>query len=249
MSGLPNPRSITSMPARRASIFRPSMIVKTYGGRPGDAAELHAARRYPGRRGWHRRAGVGDHLRRDHRRSTSSSRSPAAAATSTSTTTSRTCSASTGGCSRPPTYPADYGFIPDTLSEDGDPLDALVLLEEPTFPGCWITARPVGVFWMEDDDGPDAKILCVPAGDPRWEQVDDIADLPATWSTRSSTSSRSTRCSSPRSTRASGAGRAPRPPRRDRGLPPALHRRLTRRPAIPAAPSSTRRAPRTASAA
>ena len=77
------------------------------------------------------------------------------------------------------TYPADYGFIPDTLSEDSDPLDALVLLDDPTFPGCWITARPVGVFWMEDDAGPDAKILCVPAGDPRWEQVEDMADLPA----------------------------------------------------------------------
>jgi inorganic pyrophosphatase len=76
-------------------------------------------------------------------------------------------------------YPADYGFIPDTLSEDGDPLDALVLLEDATFPGCWITARPVGVFWMEDDAGPDAKILCVPAGDPRWSQVADMADLPA----------------------------------------------------------------------
>jgi inorganic pyrophosphatase len=76
-------------------------------------------------------------------------------------------------------YPADYGFIPDTLSEDGDPLDALVLLDDATFPGCWITARPVGVFWMEDDAGPDAKILCVPAGDPRWEQVEDMADLPA----------------------------------------------------------------------
>ena len=76
------------------------------------------------------------------------------------------------------TYPADYGFIPDTLSEDGDPLDALVMLEDATFPGCWITARPVGVFWMEDDAGPDAKILCVPAGDPRWEQVGDMSDLP-----------------------------------------------------------------------
>jgi inorganic pyrophosphatase len=76
-------------------------------------------------------------------------------------------------------YPADYGFIPDTLSEDGDPLDALVLLDDPTFPGCWVSARPVGVFWMEDDKGPDAKVLCVPAGDPRWEQVSDIADLPA----------------------------------------------------------------------
>ena len=77
------------------------------------------------------------------------------------------------------TYPADYGFIPDTLSEDGDPLDVLVLLEDATFPGCHVTARAVGVFWMEDDAGPDAKILCVPAGDPRWEQVGDIADLPA----------------------------------------------------------------------
>lgn len=76
------------------------------------------------------------------------------------------------------TYPADYGFIPETLAEDGDPLDALVLLEDPTFPGCWVSARPVGVFWMEDDKGPDAKVLCVPAGDPRWGRVTDIADLP-----------------------------------------------------------------------
>jgi inorganic pyrophosphatase len=76
-------------------------------------------------------------------------------------------------------YPADYGFIPDTLSEDGDPLDALVLLEDPTFPGCWVSARPVGVIWMEDDKGPDAKILCVPAGDPRWDHVTQIDDVPA----------------------------------------------------------------------
>jgi inorganic pyrophosphatase len=76
------------------------------------------------------------------------------------------------------TYPADYGYIPETLSEDGDALDALVLLDDPTFPGCWVTARPVGVFWMEDDKGPDAKVLCVPAGDPRWDQVSDITDLP-----------------------------------------------------------------------
>jgi len=75
-------------------------------------------------------------------------------------------------------YPADYGFIPDTLSEDTDPLDALVLLDDPTFPGCWVTARPVGVFWMTDDAGPDAKILCVPAGDPRWERVTDLHELP-----------------------------------------------------------------------
>jgi len=76
------------------------------------------------------------------------------------------------------TYPADYGFIPDTLSEDGDPLDALVLLDDATFPGCWIRSRVVGVFWMEDDAGPDAKVLCVPAGDPRWEGVEDMDDLP-----------------------------------------------------------------------
>jgi inorganic pyrophosphatase len=74
-------------------------------------------------------------------------------------------------------YPADYGFVPHTLGEDGDPLDAMVVLEEPTFPGCWITARPVGVLWMQDEAGPDAKILCVPAGDPRWESIQDIADF------------------------------------------------------------------------
>jgi inorganic pyrophosphatase len=75
-------------------------------------------------------------------------------------------------------YPADYGFIPDTLSEDTDPLDALVLLDDPTFPGCWVSARPVGVFWMTDDAGPDAKILCVPAGDARWAHVEDLGGLP-----------------------------------------------------------------------
>jgi inorganic pyrophosphatase len=76
-------------------------------------------------------------------------------------------------------YPADYGFFPDTLGEDGDPLDGLVILEDPTFPGCWVKARPVGVFWMEDDKGPDAKIICLPAGDPRWEGVDEIEELPS----------------------------------------------------------------------
>jgi inorganic pyrophosphatase len=75
------------------------------------------------------------------------------------------------------TYPADYGFVPETLAEDGDPLDALVLLEEPTFPGCHIRSRPIGVFWMRDEKGPDAKLLCVPATDPRWEKVNDLEDL------------------------------------------------------------------------
>jgi inorganic pyrophosphatase len=76
-------------------------------------------------------------------------------------------------------YPADYGFVPDTLAEDGDPLDALVLTEDPTFPGCWVTARPVGLLWMTDEKGPDAKVICVPDGDPRWEQAHDIGDLPS----------------------------------------------------------------------
>jgi adenylate kinase len=76
-------------------------------------------------------------------------------------------------------YPADYGFIPETLAEDGDPLDALVLLEEPVFPGCWVSARPIGIFWMEDENGPDAKIICVPLGDPRFDTVRDLHDMPA----------------------------------------------------------------------
>ncbi len=76
-------------------------------------------------------------------------------------------------------YPADYGFVPETLAEDGDPLDALVLLEEPVFPGCWVSARPIGIFWMEDEKGPDAKIICVPLGDPRYDQVRDLGDMPS----------------------------------------------------------------------
>jgi inorganic pyrophosphatase len=75
-------------------------------------------------------------------------------------------------------YPSDYGFIPETLGGDGDPLDALVVLDDPTFPGVWVRARPVGVFWMEDEKGPDAKIICVPASDPAWDAVDDIQDMP-----------------------------------------------------------------------
>ena len=74
-------------------------------------------------------------------------------------------------------YPADYGFIEGTLSEDGDPLDCLVLLDEPTFPGCLITVRPIGLFWMRDEKGPDAKVLAVPAGDPR-QHLADISELP-----------------------------------------------------------------------
>jgi len=75
-------------------------------------------------------------------------------------------------------YPADYGFFPGTLAEDGDPLDALVLLDEPTFPGCHVRVRAVAVFWMSDEKGPDAKVLCVPASDPRWDRVTDMGDVP-----------------------------------------------------------------------
>ncbi len=75
------------------------------------------------------------------------------------------------------TYPADYGFVPDTLAEDGDPLDVLVVVEEPTFPGCHLWARPVGLFLMADEHGPDAKVIAVPARDPRLAQVRDVSDL------------------------------------------------------------------------
>jgi len=74
-------------------------------------------------------------------------------------------------------YPADYGFFPHTLAEDGDPLDALVLLAEPTFPGCHVMVRAIAVFWMSDEKGADAKVLCVPAHDPRWESVKNVADI------------------------------------------------------------------------
>jgi inorganic pyrophosphatase len=74
-------------------------------------------------------------------------------------------------------YPADYGFVPDTLAEDDDPLDVLVLLEDPTFPGCWINVRPVGVLWMQDEKGPDAKIICVEPHEPRFRDATDITDL------------------------------------------------------------------------
>src|SRR5271167_4067397 len=79
----------------------------------------------------------------------------------------------------PMAYPTDYGFIEDSLGEDGDPLDALVLLPEPLFPGVLVEARPVGMFNMVDEAGGDAKVLCVPAGDKRWDHIQDIGDVPA----------------------------------------------------------------------
>src|SRR3989304_2445765 len=75
-------------------------------------------------------------------------------------------------------YPSDYGYIPDTLAEDGDPLDALVLLGEPTFPGCLIEAKPIGLFKMWDEKGGDYKILCVPLNDPQWNWANDISEVP-----------------------------------------------------------------------
>jgi inorganic pyrophosphatase len=75
-------------------------------------------------------------------------------------------------------YPLDYGKIPDTLAEDGDPLDVLVWLDEPTFPGCLVTVRPVAVFWMTDERGPDAKLLAVAAHDVRKSGIRDLADVP-----------------------------------------------------------------------
>ncbi len=75
-------------------------------------------------------------------------------------------------------YPADYGFIENTLGLDGDPLDALVLLQEPTFPGCLIKCRAIGMFRMTDEAGGDDKVLCVPATDPRQEHLRDIHHVP-----------------------------------------------------------------------
>ena len=74
-------------------------------------------------------------------------------------------------------YPADYGFIDDSLGEDGDPLDALVLVQEPTFPGCLIRCRALGMFRMWDEKGGDDKVLCVPTADLRMEHLRDIAQL------------------------------------------------------------------------
>lgn len=75
-------------------------------------------------------------------------------------------------------YPADYGFIEHSLGEDGDPLDAMVLLPQSVFPGVLVGARPVGMFEMVDEAGGDAKVLCVPAGDQRWDHIQDIDDVP-----------------------------------------------------------------------
>lgn len=74
-------------------------------------------------------------------------------------------------------YPQDYGYVDDTLGLDGDPLDALVIVVEPTFPGCIIESRAIGMYRMRDEAGGDDKVLCVPAGDPRMEKYQDISDV------------------------------------------------------------------------
>ena len=76
-------------------------------------------------------------------------------------------------------YPADYGFIEGTLGDDGDPLDALVLVGDPTFPGCRIRARPVGVLFMRDEKGEDERVICVPLRDPSFMRFHGVRDIPA----------------------------------------------------------------------
>ncbi|MBU2903374.1 MULTISPECIES: inorganic diphosphatase [Arenibacter] len=74
-------------------------------------------------------------------------------------------------------YPADYGFVPETLALDGDPLDVLVLVTEATFPGCVMEVKPIGVFHMTDEKGPDEKVICVPVSDPVWNKINDLNEL------------------------------------------------------------------------
>jgi inorganic pyrophosphatase len=78
-------------------------------------------------------------------------------------------------------YPTDYGFITGTLALDGDALDAMVVVDEPTFPGCHIIARPIGVLDMRDEKGPDHKILAVPVGDPRFTEIRDLSGIGQHW--------------------------------------------------------------------
>jgi inorganic pyrophosphatase len=75
-------------------------------------------------------------------------------------------------------YPTDYGFVPETLAPDGDPLDVLVCVSEPTFPGCVVITKVVGLFKMEDEKGPDDHVVCVPLHDPGWNAMSDLHDLP-----------------------------------------------------------------------
>jgi|tagenome__1003787_1003787.scaffolds.fasta_scaffold19615352_1 inorganic pyrophosphatase len=75
-------------------------------------------------------------------------------------------------------YPTDYGYVPHTLAPDGDPLDVLVCVSEPTFPGCIVPSKVIGLFKMADEKGPDDHVICVPCNDPGWNSLEDIDDLP-----------------------------------------------------------------------
>jgi inorganic pyrophosphatase len=75
-------------------------------------------------------------------------------------------------------YPTDYGFIPEALGEDGDPLDAMVCVSEPTFPGCVIAVKPIALFVMRDEKGEDDKVVCVPTHDPGWNTAETLDDIP-----------------------------------------------------------------------
>ena len=75
-------------------------------------------------------------------------------------------------------YPTDYGYVPETLAPDGDPLDVLVCVSEPTFPGCMVPSKPIGLFLMADEKGSDDHVVCVPLSDPGWNWLERIDDLP-----------------------------------------------------------------------
>lgn len=75
-------------------------------------------------------------------------------------------------------YPTDYGYVPHTLAPDGDALDVLVCVSEPTFPGCIVQTKAVGLFKMADEKGPDDHVVCVPFADPGWNSINDVEDLP-----------------------------------------------------------------------
>lgn len=76
-------------------------------------------------------------------------------------------------------YPTDYGFVPDTLAEDGDPIDVLLLITTPTVPGCMAEGRVIGCLHMRDEHGPDTKLLCVSTGDPRLAHIAAMSDVPS----------------------------------------------------------------------
>ena len=106
-------------------------------------------------------------------------------------------------------YPVDYGFLTGHRGEDGDPLDCLVCVSEPTFPGCIIPVKPVGLLKMHDEAGPDDKVVCVPLRDPGWSTSRTSTTCRRTSWSKSSTSSTSTRTSNTSRSRPTAGGRWP----------------------------------------